>query len=55
MMCRQKVKGDFWVGALAASKTWTGVLLSVFMSTVIRPLGVRVSLSSPHLIGGLDV
>lgn len=55
MMCRQKIKGHSRVGALAMSKRWTGVLLSVFMSTVIWPLEVTVSHLSPHLIGGLDV
>ncbi len=55
MICRQKVKGHSWVGALTVSKTWTGVLLSLFMSAIIWPLGVTVSLLSPHLIGGLDV
>ena len=55
MMCRQKVKGHSWVGGLTVSKPWTGVLLSVFMSTDIWPLEVTVSLLLPHLIGGFDV
>lgn len=55
IMCTEKVKGHSGVALLAVSKAWTGVLLSVVMSTVIWPLGVTMCLLSPHLIGALDV